>query len=194
MNKGQLRTALLVGLSAVATYGTIAGSREPIIEVLQDTWLAIILTEVHIGNQIVFTLSSGILVSIFFWFLIVAVPQTKRRRILKSNFQQHYLYFKEDVIRILLSASNEPYNQGDEEALKDVVAFRQYYQDDEKRRWYALLNGLERNPEKIDDLLVEMELLREEVGYLLHSMEIKNERVHAFFKRLSAHLYKLRNC
>lgn len=193
MNTTRLRTTILLLLAALATYGTIAGSSQPVIELFQGMWIAELMHRLHIGNEIVFVLSSGVLVSIFFWYLIVYLPQCTRKKILKSTFQRHYRYFKEDVIEILLSASEEPFDGETEEDLMDHASFRAYYNADNKRRWYAMLYGLERNPEKIEDLLVEMDLLREEVAYLLHNIELENETAHAFFKRLTAHLYKLRN-
>lgn len=45
----------------------------------------------------------------------------------------------------------------------------------------------------MDELLLEMELIAQEVAYILNNVSIKNREVHSFFKRLNEHIYRLRN-
>jgi len=59
----------------------------------------------HIGNEIIFSLSGGFLISLFFWFLVVKLPEIRKREIIKNNISAQYQHFKEDTIQILLLAS-----------------------------------------------------------------------------------------
>jgi hypothetical protein len=44
----------------------------------------------------------------------------------------------------------------------------------------------------LNDILVELELLASEVSYALSSVNVADDEVHAFFKRLSEQIYRLR--
>lgn len=185
---------MLISLSVLAVFGTFSGSNEPIIAPLRNTPVADLAFKLHMGNAILFNVSVGFLVSIFFWWLLVGMPQAQKRAMLKTNLQRYYGYFKEDVIHILLSASGEAYDSDLAEQLTDHEKFKAYFKEDNSKRWYAALNGLQGDQGQINDLLVELEILAQEVSYVLNNIDIQDENAHAFFKRLTVHLYKLKNC
>ncbi len=182
----------IICLTLLAIFGTFAASEERIIPALEGTWLAEVAYGLHYGNTILFNLSVGTLVSIFLWWLLVGLPQQKTRRILRRNLQTHYGYFKEEGVRILLRSMDEDYDYELTDELLDHEKFKNYFKEGESRRWYAAMNGLQRDESRIEDLLVEMEILSQEVSYVLSNVEVDDEQVHAFFKRLTLMLYKLK--
>ncbi len=178
-------------LTPVAIFGLFSGSTEPAIGLLRGTAIEPLLLALHNGNSIVFNLSVGYLVSLFFWLLVVHVPERQRRRILRNNLARRYKEFREDTIQILLWAAIGTHDSRLPEDLCDHRKFREFFDANGKAHWYAALNGLEK--ERIDDLLLELQLLADEMSYVLNNVSIQDPNVHAFFKRLSERIFRLRN-
>ena len=182
-----LKAALLL-LTLVAFFGMFAGSNEPVVGILRGTSLEPYLYTPHSGNSIVFNLSIGYLVSVFFWLLVVYFPERGRRRM-----SRRYQDFREDTIQILLWSSVGIHDSELPKELCDHRKFREYFDENKKERWYAALNGLQGNKDRIEDVLLELELLAGEVSYVLNNVSIQDPKVHSFFKRLNEHIYRLKS-
>jgi hypothetical protein len=178
-------------LTPVAIFGLFSGSTEPVIGPLRGTAVEPVLLALHNGNSIIFNLSVGYLISLFFWLLVVHFPERQRRRILRDNLARRYREFRTDTIQILLWAAIDTHDSRLPEELCDHRKFREFFDANGKKNWYAAMNGLKKD--RIDDLLLELELLAQEVSYVLNNVNIQDPNVHAFFKRLSEHIVRLRN-
>jgi hypothetical protein len=182
-----------VGLAVVAIFETFGGSTEPVVVFLRRTWIEPYLLKLHNGNSIGFNLAIGFLISVFFWWLVVYLPERSQRAILRNNLRRRYREFKESTISTLLSAASSGYNSELPAELCDHRKFRAYFDADDKAKWYDALNGMERRPELLGDLLMEMQILADEISYVLSRVNIDQENVHAFFKRLNDQIYRLKN-
>lgn len=180
-------------LTLAAIFGMFSGSSEPIVEFLRGTSIEPYVFALHNGNSIVFNLSVGYLVSMFFWLLVVYFPERSRRLILRDNLSRRYQEFREDTIQILLWASIGPHDSQLPKELCDHRKFREFFDENNKEHWYAALNGLQGNKDRIDDLLLELEIFAGEVSYVLNNVHIQDPKVHSFFKRLSENIYRLKN-
>ena len=189
----RLLKAALAVLTVLAVIGMIAGSNEEVVWFLRGTRLEPYLYALHNGNSILFNLSVGYLVSVFFWLLVVYFPERRRSHILRDNLRRRYQDFREETIQILLWCAIGPHDSELPKQLCDHKRFREFFDENEKERWYAALNGLEENKDRLNDLLLELELLANEVLYVLNNVSIRDQKVHSFFKRLNEHIYRLRN-
>ena len=187
-----MKTVLLT-FSFVAVFGMFSGSNEPIVGFLRGTSIEPYVLALHNGNSIVFNLSVGYLVSMFFWLLVVYFPERSRRLILRDNLSRRYQDFREDTTQILLWASIGTHDSQLPKELCDHRKFREFFDENSKEHWYAALNGLQGNKDRIDDLLLELELFASEVSYVLNNVNIQDAKVHSFFKRLSENIYRLKN-
>jgi hypothetical protein len=187
-----LKTALLLA-TLVAVFGMFAGSNEPVVGMLRGSFLEPHLHALHNGNSITFNLSVGYLVSMFVWLLVVHFPERARRRIFRDNLSRRYQDFREDTIQILLWAAIGTHDSALPKELCDHRKFKEFFDENKKERWYAALNGLQGDKERIDDLLLELELFAGEVAYVLNNVSIQDAEVHSFFKRLNEHIYRLKN-
>lgn len=79
-----------------------------------------------------------------------------------------------------------------EELASDHVKFRQFFDENGKSRWYAALNGLQGNDERLGEIALALELLSTETSYVLSSLPIQDERVHTFLKLLTENIRRLR--
>ena len=184
---------LLVGLSVVAFLCMFSGSGEPVIAILRGTAVEPYLLALSAENAIVFNLSVGYLVSVFFWLLVVHLPERRRRLLLRDNFSRRYQEFREDTIQIFLWAAIGPHKSSQVKELCDHLRFRRYFGENSSELWYAVLNGLQSNPDRVKDLLLELELFASEVAYVLSTINILDRKVHLFFKRLNENIYRLKN-
>jgi hypothetical protein len=191
MRKDHHQIALIL-LTIFSAYGTFAGSNEPVPELLLGTPLQSLLEYLHSGNSILFNLSVGFLVSLFFWWLLVYMPQEKKRRILRTNLTNRYKYFRLSIIQIFLFACQGSYESGLPDELLEHERFKAFFKEDKSKNWYAVLNGLEDRPDWIEEILVEMEIFSKEIDYVLNNADIRDEKVHSFFKSFESHIYKLK--
>jgi hypothetical protein len=160
---------------------------------LRGTSVEPYLLALHNGNSIVFSLSVGYLVSLFFWLLVVFIPEHNRQQVLRDNLCRRYQDFRESTIQILLLASIGTHDSELPKELCDHRRFREFFDENSKANWYAALNGLQGNKDRVDELLLELELFASEVSYVLNNVSIQDPKVHSFFKRLSENIYRLKN-
>jgi hypothetical protein len=181
----------LAMLSAVAAVVLFATSGEPVVSFLRGTVLEAFLQSLGHPNSIAFNLSVGYLVSTFFWLLVVYFPARSHRNLIRENLRRSYQQFKESVIQILLWASIGTHGSEMPKELCDQKKFKSFFHADKQKHWYAALNGLQEEPDRMHELVLELEIFADEVGYVLNTVDIQDAKVHQFFKLLKQHIYRL---
>ena len=106
LSEGLMTRILILFFSAIAFVGVLVGGGLPIPPLCRETGFARVLYKLH-GNQILFSISTGFLVSIFTWFLVVVLPDLNRRKLLRKRLRTCYLNFRKNVIRTLLLVSDD---------------------------------------------------------------------------------------
>lgn len=81
------------------------------------------------GNQIVFDLSVGVIVSLFIYVLVVWLPEHFKRTRVRRSLALVYDSFKEECISIFFSALQESYDLDLLHRLKDRAFFRDYFKE-----------------------------------------------------------------
>jgi hypothetical protein len=180
-------------LLIISIYGVIGFSGEPIISYLKNTPLASILYSLSYPNSILFNLSIGLFTSIFFWYLIVAIPEKQKKARIRKGLAMQYKEFKEGVIMNLLFASQGSCAMDLQDKLMDYKEFRSFFSENKNANWYAALNNLEGSTNYLSDILIEMELLSVEVSYVLNNLDSVDNKAYSVFKRLNENIYRLKN-
>jgi len=183
---------VLLLTAAIAIFGLFSGSNEQVIPLLQGTLVEPYLLALHNGNSIAFNMSVGFLVSTFFWLIVVYHPERKRRTLLRDNLSRQYQSFKESTIQILLWSAVGTHDSELPNELCDHLKFKDFFNKNNKENWYAALNDLQSNQARMHDILFELEMLASEISYVLNNVNIQNDRVHSFFKRLNENIYRLK--
>ena len=187
-------TAILWALIILSILLAVKTSGDPILDVIENTWIKPCFQELPTGNAIIFNLSIGFLVSSFFYLLVVWFPERQRKNIIKNNLVVQYQSFKKDTISILLSACQSSYTGDLPIDLTNQSEFRMFFKEsvsDSQNRWHVVLNNL--NDRLLQELLVEFEILLNEVTYVLNNVTFEDPNVFSFFKRLSQAVYKMKN-
>jgi hypothetical protein len=186
--------ASLWALSLVGTLLMFKASNEPVISPLRGTWIEAAFVVFPIGNQIIFDVAVGVLVSQVMYVLVVWIPEQSKRKRVRTNLQHHYALFKEQCTYQLLFASEGYADPDVVEDLADIRKFRDYFNakgPSGGEKWYDVMNGLEQ--QHISAIAIEMGILAEEVKYTLASVDVNDEEVYAFLKRLNRAIVVLRD-
>jgi len=192
----KVSTLLLWLLGILSVLLAFKASNEPILSIFQGTWVESFFQQFDTGNSIIFGLSIGFLVSVFFYILVVWLPNRRRKSLIKRNFEEQYRTFKHDTISIFLMACQGFHDSELPRKLSDQSEFVKFFRepigsDPRNIRWYTVLNGLKEH--HLKSLLVVMEIFMNEVAYVLNNIDINDPEVFAFFKRLSQAVYQLKN-
>lgn len=180
-------------LSGVCLMLMFKSSSDPYPETIKGTWLEYWLQPFSVGNQIVFDISVGVIVSLFVYVLIVRLPEYKTRLRLKANLLRQYDALKEDCIMHFLWACGESAETTLIDRLKDREEFRAFFKEPVsscQNRWDAVFNGLDER--KVDSLLFELEVFRQEIEYTLNTVDVSDSHAFAFLRRLTRLLHRSR--
>ncbi|MFA4846137.1 MAG: hypothetical protein WC654_06295 [Patescibacteria group bacterium] len=141
-------------------------------------------------------LAINLLAAYFFYLLIVQLFVRRRRHIIKANLQKQYQQFKQSVIGHFLGALNGSHSPKHAEQLCELSAFRDYFypeaavKNKEPVRWFDVINEVQSNEYLQHELIVELSMLRDEVSFVLSNVEIHDEGMFEFFKRLQRIIYR----
>lgn len=190
----RLKVAFLVSI-VLAVYGTISGSNEPVIQIFRDTQVERLAVSLHHGNEIVFGLSVGLLTGVFVWFLLVWLPEQKRREIIRTNLRRKYHDFKHATMQTLVHAAGQSVDLETIDSLcEHYEKFREFFDANDKSLWYAAMNGIaDESKPYLDDILVEYQILADEFNFASNNILIQDEEVHSFLRRILEIVYRLRN-
>lgn len=144
-------------------------------------------------NNIFLQLVLSLIAALLFWVATVYIPEKNRKNILKNTFKIHIKEFKQNMISLFLSETKGVHNSEDEEKLLDFKNFRKFFKEEYQERetnWDAVINAFEQNQTFQEDLFVEMNILRDEVLFVLNNVKIKDENIFQLLKRISQAVYR----
>ena len=151
-----------------------------------------IFNQFQTGNEIVFSLSVGSAVSILFYFLIVWYPERRKRYILRNSLREYYHRFRLSTIGILLLSCNKVCEYSLVKKLNDPEEFKKYFTEDVTGtggRMYDVMNNFDEH--HLQDLRIELEMLRDELAYIISQVDISEPKILDFFKNLSKYVYRM---
>lgn len=138
------------------------------------------------GNML-HSLSIGFVVSFIFYFLVVYMPEYKRRKMLCESLNSQYIQFKMSCINtfLIISSSQEHSNK---EELLNLSEFRHYFKSENKdgeNRWGAVANSLQENEYYLKEVIYYLQMLNEEIRYTRKAINLNDPEVFEFLNRLS---------
>ena len=145
----------------------------------------------------------GGLISFLFYFLVVYIPERKKRRIIKINLKQQYANVKEAILHQIIYASQKGGRTDlmivDSRTIKRLLTidgFREVFEGGKEGHegFYAFRNYISQGdvPE-YREIIINLQVLSKEIDYVLHNYPIKDEKIFGFFKHLQGLLIRLEN-
>jgi hypothetical protein len=125
-------------------------------------------------NKLIYDLGIGGVISLGFYFLLVRLPESERRRRIKKRFRRQYRRFKKDCIAIILGVADGTYSPDLVDELLDQKKFRDYFEkkaSNSQEKWHVFLNEL--RDHNFRELLVTMEIFRTEILYVLNTTDMR---------------------
>lgn len=139
------------------------------------------------GAGYVHTLSTGFLLSAVFFFLVVDLPDRKRRQIITRNFVEQYDQIRLSLIEIFLVLSNSQQYENCENLL-DKNEFKRYFKganENGEDRWSAIANGLQEKEYYLREVIFELRMLNDEIRFIRNALPIHDTELFEFLNRLS---------
>lgn len=143
---------------------------------------------------------TGGLVSFFFYWLVVYVPDQRKRRIIKDNLSRMYRGIKKDMLYAVVFASRKGGRcdlQPDMETIERLMApegFREAFDGGREadEGFYAFENEMSDNTPEFQQILLYLEMLAKQIEFVLHNYTMDDPNLFDFFKRLDLMLLSLR--
>jgi hypothetical protein len=184
----------LIGIAVVSIAAILLGQENPFVRTAVCMRMPCsALAHSHAWEKIAYDLGIGSIVSLFFYWLVVRLPENAKRRRIRSSFEEHFREFKEDAIATMLMVTDNTFEWGFHRELVDQKKFRDYFKQEVapgEDRWDSLHNKM--TDYYLDELLTHLEILRDEILFVMTAIEIDDKKVLEFLKRLSATIVKMR--
>lgn len=146
-------------------------------------------------------LLAGSLVSFLFYFLVVYVPERRKKRVIVDNLRRMYRSIKRDLLYSVIFASQKGGRRDLKadfetvEKLMTPLGFRDVFEKGREadEGFYAFENQMSDRTWEFQQIVLSLEMLSKQVEYLLHNFEIEDQKAFDFFKGLELHLMRIRS-
>ncbi len=186
---------LLIGLAIVGVAATLLGQENNNARAALCAHISCAhFAYLHAWEKLAYDLGVGSIVSLFFYWLVVRLPENAKRRRIRHSFARHFREFKEDSIATMLMVADDTFEWGFHQELVDQKRFREYFQQKvapDRDRWDEVHNKM--TEYSLGELLTHLEILRGEILFTMGAVDIQDEKVLEFLKRLSATIVRMRN-
>lgn len=143
---------------------------------------------------------TGGLVSFFFYWLVVYVPDQRKRIIIKDNLKRLYREIREGILHQVVFASQKGGRsdlQSDSETiarLMTIEGFKQSFQGGQEadEGFYAFQNQMNHDTLEFRQILLNLEMLAKQIEFVLHNYTMDEDQIFSFFKHLELMLLSLR--
>ena len=152
------------------------------------------------GYSLLTNLLTGGLVSFFFYWLVVYVPEQRKRRVTKNNLSKMYHGIKEDILYQVVFASQKggrsdlETDSGTIANLMTIDGFKGAFAGgrDANEGFYAFQNQMSDDTPEFRKIILYLEMLANQIEFVLHNYTMDDEIYFDFFKRLELMLFALR--
>lgn len=143
---------------------------------------------------------AGGLVSFFFYWLVVYVPEQRKRGLIKDNVTRMYRDIKEDILYQVVFASIKGGRrdlQADSETIARLMkpdGFKEAFQGGREAHegFYAFENQMDGDTPEFRAIIMNLEMLAKQIEFVLHNYTMDKKELFDFFKRLELMLLSLR--
>ena len=145
-------------------------------------------------------LLAGGLVSFLFYYLVVHLPEHRKKSIIKANLLKMYRSIKESILLEVVQASIKggrrdlTANSETIEKLMLPEGFKGAFKDGREANegFYAFENQMKYDTPEFRQIVLNLEMLSKQIEFLLHNYSIDDQETFDFFKRLELLLIQLR--
>lgn len=138
-------------------------------------------------NDIVVNLSSGFVLSVIFYFLVVRLPERRRNRRLATNLERSFGHLRHTLsVLILRISSDEPDDSHFISKIETPDGFRKHFTED---HWNGFLNRIDKRG--ILEIKHHLRSFQEELHFTVSHMNIDRGEVFDLLKNLSSSIIQM---
>lgn len=142
------------------------------------------------------SLLTGGVISFVFYFLVVHLPERRKRRIVKSNLSSMYHQLKSDIAYQIIYASQQGGRsdiQANQETVNQLMTsegFREYFEGGKESTegFKAFRNYIGRDVPEYREIVISLKTLAKQIDFVLYNYSIDDQEIFDFFKRLEKFL------
>lgn len=172
-------------------------SRTHLVCIVLASFICVFIAAATVANgdykTIAYDLSAGFIVSAIFYWIVVYLPESNRKKIIHSGLKEQYDDFRRSCIsNFLILSSSQSYPNKD--ALLDQEEFKRYFKNNNEsgeNRWDAVANGLQANEFYLREIVYELRMLNDEIRFIRSTLNIKSIQVYEFLGRLSREITRM---
>lgn len=149
-------------------------------------WLRGAFDRFEDGNQVLFNVAVGLIVSILTYVSTVRIPELEKRARLKRNLVERYRDFKIQCIQTILRRLDESFDSSVAEQLLDKEECDRFFSvpvSESQSRWHQFLNKC--TDTDLQDILFEIEVLASETEFTMLLLDIENREAFDLLKRMT---------
>ncbi len=144
-------------------------------------------------------LLTGGAVSFLFYFLVVFIPERRKKTIIKTNLKASYLNIKRDILWQVVFASRKGGRSDistDSETidnLMDMQKFKDAFSSGREGNegYYAFCNQMSDDTPEFREILLKFKMLAKQIEYILDNYGFEDQQVFDFLKRLEMFLMRM---
>ena len=152
------------------------------------TWLKPFASLFGVGSDFLL----GVFISFLFYYLVVVVPENRRRESIKSNLLFQYKRIKEDILYQVIFASQKGGREdirADTETLKKlntVEGFRDLFSGGREANegFYAFRNHMSADVPEFREIIFGFKMLAEQIDFVMHNYPISDPNVFKLLNNL----------
>lgn len=178
---------LALGLLLIIHFGFVAYTKAPL-------WWADTFA-------VAVSLLTGGLISFLFYFLVVFIPERRKKSIIKGNLQKFYRNIKRDILWQVVFASirggrtDLTTSMQEVDALMGIEHFKAAFEHGREANegFYAFENQMSEDTHEFRAIILSLRVLSKQIEFVLHNYAINDQEAFDFFKRLEAFLMRLQS-
>lgn len=186
---------LLLLVCLIAVYLMAVASSDPLASWITVTPLAPAFLQFQTGNEIIFNLSAGAISAVVMFYLLVRVPAYEQKVRIRAHLLETYLDYKQEVIYIFLGILNDTIETELAEKLMNAPDFKDYFKAPSgvsgQDRTHYIMNNIEEH--HLKQIKLESEILHSELQYAATRIDIQDNELHAFTRRITKSLLRSKN-
>jgi hypothetical protein len=134
----------------------------------------------------------GVFISFLFYYLVVVVPENRRREAIKTNLSFQYKRIKEDILYQVIFASQQGGRKdlrADTETLEKlstVEGFRETFSEGREadEGFYAFRNHMSADVPEFREIIFGFKMLAEQIDFVMHNYPISDPEVFRLLNNL----------
>lgn len=186
--------AFLIFLCLSAIYLMTTASTDPLVGWIENTPLESVFLQFATGNEIIFNLAAGVVSAVVMFYLLVRVPAYEQKVRIRDHLLKTYRQYKRSVVYIFLGILHGSIDSELADELMSAPAFKDYFEAPSgvpgQDRTHYIMNNIEEH--HLKRLKIESEVLHAELQYATTRLDIQDNELHAFARRMAESLIRAR--